>query len=96
MNLVKKIKFIKGEISNVKINISKGQKIGIIGPTASGKSTIVEIVTGILEPTKDKVIKEYEKIKKFDSSFVDAKLNKISGQGFHNKTKYHCMCLFFH
>ena len=35
------------EISNVKINILKGQKIGIIGPSASGKSTIVEILTGI-------------------------------------------------
>jgi len=37
------------EISNVKINILKGQKIGIIGPSASGKSTIVEILTGITD-----------------------------------------------
>ena len=50
------------EISNVKINISKGQKIGIIGPTASGKSTIVEIVTGILEPTKGSIIVDEESI----------------------------------
>ena len=35
------------EISNVKVNILKGQKIGIIGPSASGKSTIIEILTGI-------------------------------------------------
>jgi len=35
------------KISNVKINILKGQKIGIIGPTASGKSTTIEILTGI-------------------------------------------------
>ena len=41
----------------------------------------------VLEPTKDKVLEEYEKIKKLGSSFVDEKLNKISGQGFHNKTK---------
>tara|TARA_Y100000590_G_scaffold27501_1_gene30840 strand:+ start:15355 stop:17079 length:1725 start_codon:yes stop_codon:yes gene_type:complete len=50
------------EISNVKINISKGQKIGIIGPTASGKSTIVEIVTGILEPTKGDIIVDEKSI----------------------------------
>ena len=42
----------------------------------------------VLEPSKDKVLKEYEKIKKLDESFVDAKLNKISGYGFHNKTKH--------
>ena len=50
------------EISNVKLDISKGQKIGIIGPTASGKSTIVEIVTGILEPTKGSIIVDEESI----------------------------------
>jgi len=37
------------EISDVKLNILKGQKIGIIGPSASGKSTVVEILTGISE-----------------------------------------------
>ena len=50
------------EISDVKINISKGQKIGIIGSTASGKSTVVEIVTGILEPTKGNIIVDGESI----------------------------------
>ena len=44
------------EISNVKLDISKGQKIGIIGQTASGKSTIVEIITGILEPIRGTII----------------------------------------
>ena len=32
------------EISDVKLNISKGEKIGIIGQSGSGKSTVVEIV----------------------------------------------------
>ena len=43
------------EISNVKLNIQKGQKIGIIGPSASGKSTIIEILTGISKPTKGSI-----------------------------------------
>ena len=38
------------EISNVSLNIKKGQKIGIIGPSGSGKSTIIEILTGITKP----------------------------------------------
>ncbi len=43
------------EIVDVKLNISKGQKIGIIGSSGSGKSTIIEILTGILKPTKGSV-----------------------------------------
>ena len=39
------------EISDIKLEITKGQKIGIIGPTASGKSTIIEILAGINMPT---------------------------------------------
>jgi len=37
------------EISNIKLNILKGQKIGIIGPSASGKSTVIEMLTGIAD-----------------------------------------------
>tara|TARA_B110000438_G_C15815622_1_gene651830 strand:+ start:1598 stop:3325 length:1728 start_codon:yes stop_codon:yes gene_type:complete len=62
---IKKFQYLnskKFEISNVKINISKGQKIGIIGPTASGKSTIVEIITGILEPTIGDIIVDEKSI----------------------------------
>ena len=44
------------EISDVKINISKGQKVGIIGESGSGKSTIIEILTGVLEPSKGSII----------------------------------------
>jgi ABC-type multidrug transport system fused ATPase/permease subunit len=55
---IKKFKYPNSnnfEISNIKLNILKGQKIGIIGPSASGKSTIVEILTGISEPTQGSI-----------------------------------------
>ena len=38
------------EISDIQLDILKGQKIGIIGPSASGKSTLMEIMTGITKP----------------------------------------------
>ena len=31
----------------------------------------------VLEPTRSQVLKEYEKIKKLDPEFIDAKLDKI-------------------
>jgi len=43
------------EISNVKLNISKGEKIGMIGPSGSGKSTVVEILTGISDQPKGNI-----------------------------------------
>ncbi len=43
-------------ISNLNLDILKGQKIGIIGESGSGKSTIVEILTGILEPSNGDII----------------------------------------
>ena len=56
---IKKFKYpnsINFEISDIKLNISKGQKIGIIGPTASGKSTVIEILAGISKPTEGSII----------------------------------------
>jgi len=43
------------EISDVKLNISKGEKIGIIGQSGSGKSTVVEILTGISDKPKGNI-----------------------------------------
>lgn len=42
-------------IRNVSINISKGQKVAIVGKTGSGKSTLANILAGLLLPTEGKV-----------------------------------------
>jgi len=42
----------------------------------------------VLEPTKEKVIKEFEKLKNENPELVEARLNKITGYQFHNKSKY--------
>ena len=55
---IKKFKYSNSnsfEISDVKLNILKGEKIGIIGATGSGKSTVVEILTGISKPTEGSI-----------------------------------------
>ena len=41
---------------NLDLQIRKGQKIGIVGKTGSGKSTLVDIITGLLPPTNGEVI----------------------------------------
>ena len=36
---------------NLNLTINSGDKIGIIGETGSGKSTFLDILTGLLPPT---------------------------------------------
>ncbi len=39
-------------LRNINLSISKGDRVGIIGITGSGKSTLVDIILGLLKPTE--------------------------------------------
>jgi len=47
--------FEKKALDNVSISIEKGEMIGIIGHTGSGKSTLVQHFNGLFRPTSGKV-----------------------------------------
>ncbi len=49
-------------ISNLNLEILKGQKIGIIGKTGSGKSTLIDLILGLLKPTNGKIYIDEEDI----------------------------------
>ena len=42
-------------LNNIDFEIKKGETVGIIGTNGSGKSTILKIITGVLNPTKGNV-----------------------------------------
>ena len=42
-------------LKNVSLNVKKGETVGIIGTNGSGKSTILKIITGVLNPTEGEV-----------------------------------------
>tara|TARA_Y100000589_G_scaffold74281_1_gene67598 strand:+ start:2153 stop:3931 length:1779 start_codon:yes stop_codon:yes gene_type:complete len=42
-------------INNLNLVINKGEKIGIIGKTGSGKSTLIELIIGLLKPTNGEI-----------------------------------------
>lgn len=43
-------------LKNVSFDVKKGETVGIIGTNGSGKSTILKIITGVLNPTGGQVI----------------------------------------
>jgi ABC-type multidrug transport system fused ATPase/permease subunit len=43
-------------LDHVSFTINRGESIGIVGPTGSGKSTLVDILLGLLPPTTGRVL----------------------------------------
>ena len=43
-------------LADVTFTIQRGQSIGIVGPTGAGKSTLVDVLLGLLAPTKGQVL----------------------------------------
>lgn len=49
-------------LKNISMNIKKGSRIGLIGSTGSGKSTLIDIIMGLLEPYKGQIYIDDTKI----------------------------------
>ena len=42
-------------VSNLNLKIKSGEKVGVIGQTGAGKSTVLKLLTGLLHPTKGSI-----------------------------------------
>ncbi len=51
----KKVYKLHYALNDVSLNIYRGETVGIIGTNGSGKSTILKIITGVLNPTSGEV-----------------------------------------
>jgi ATP-binding cassette subfamily C protein len=45
----------KKAVSGVTLKISRGQSVAFVGPTGSGKTTLVNMILGLLEPSEGKI-----------------------------------------
>jgi len=49
-------------LNDINLNIPKGSRVGIIGATGSGKSTLIDLIMGLLSPTSGKITIDNEHI----------------------------------
>lgn len=47
--------FAREALQGIQMTISKGEFVGLIGPTGSGKSTLVQVMAGLLTPTTGEI-----------------------------------------
>jgi branched-chain amino acid transport system ATP-binding protein len=66
-------------VSDVNMNIEKGQVVGLIGPNGAGKTTVFNMLTGVYKPTEGN-IELYDDNGK-GSSIVGKKPHKINYMG---------------
>ena len=57
-------------LSNINLKINKGETIAIIGKTGSGKSTFVNMLNRLLEPTSGQILLNGNDITKMDKKWV--------------------------
>ena len=64
-------------LNKTNVTIKKGEKIGIIGKTGSGKSTLVDILMGLLRPNKGQLIVDKKIITNLNSSSWHNKISHV-------------------
>ena len=58
-------------ISNISFSVCRGEFLGIIGPNGSGKTTLLKLISGILKPSRGKIIA-------FEQELANLSIEKIA------------------
>ncbi len=55
-NLTKNYGTKKPAVDNLNLTIESGHIIGLLGPNGSGKTTVIKMINGLLQPTKGEIL----------------------------------------
>ncbi len=64
-------------IRELNLNIKAGEKVGIIGPIGSGKTTLARLICGLYEPSDGAVLLDSTDIRQLDPADVRASIGKV-------------------
>jgi len=65
-------------LKNINLTINKGQKIGIVGETGSGKSTLMDIMMGLLVPSSGSIYIDSKEINKSNMKLWQSNISHVS------------------
>lgn len=69
--------FEKVALSSVSLTLEKGSFVGIAGETGSGKSTLIKLLGGLLDPTSGTVLVDGEDVSKLSSRTLCGKVGLV-------------------
>lgn len=66
-------------LRNVNLNIEDGEFVGVMGTTGSGKSTLIQLIAGLIAPTEGKILLDGEDInaKKYDRDVLHRRIGLV-------------------
>lgn len=69
-------------LKGVTIKLAKGRHIGIVGTSGGGKSTLVQILLGLYEPTRGTVLIDGQELNKFNRNSFRKQVGVVSQETF--------------
>lgn len=67
----------KGILENINIEIKPHSRVGIIGPTAAGKTQIFYLITGLIKPNKGEILIDGKPILEYDNDNLYAQMGMV-------------------
>lgn len=76
--------YVPGEevLSNISFDMKAGEKIAIVGPTGTGKTTLLNLLTRFYEPSSGRILINGTGIKEIPSSFLRSKMAIVMQDSF--------------
>ena len=64
-------------LSGVSFKLRRGETLGVIGPTGSGKTTLINLISGFYEPTSGSVMLFGNEVKDYDRDSLRRKMRRV-------------------
>ena len=80
-------------LKGIDLNVFKGENVGVLGKSGSGKSVLIKIIVGLLKPDKGEVVVLSEHVNQLQGRELDALRLRI-GFSFQNSALYDSMNIY--
>ena len=71
---------IKNNLENISFTVPKGSSVGIIGPTGSGKTTLINLLMRFYDPKKGKIYLDGKDLRSYDKQVLRSKFGTVFQQ----------------